>query len=207
MSVLFAVLTAFWFGQAKTSQKPLPPYTDADAYAVYAALLPNLFAWQIAHAEELVIQSETETHGSTAAGCIEAANRDFFKSHGDLIKDFDQANKGSRRLIRDLTISKQYVLLPKKQFTGYFANKNAKLGWDAFSKAFPKSGGYQTVSAVGFNAQKTEALVYAQYGCGRVCGNGAFHYFKKQNGTWQEIMKDQPAPGTPLFESACGWDS
>jgi len=43
-------------------------------------------------------------------------------------------------------------------------------GWDGFYKRFQDSGGFIIVSAVGFNADKTQAIVYSGSSCGMLCG-------------------------------------
>ena len=42
-------------------------------------------------------------------------------------------------------------------------------GWDGFYTKFPESGGYIELSAVGFNPDKTVAVVYVGHHCGSTC--------------------------------------
>jgi len=62
----------------------------------------------------------------------------------------------------------------------------------------PGSGGYVEMSAVGFNSDKTLALLYAGHSCGGLCGGGTYHLLKKADGKWTEINW----PGT-----TCTWVS
>jgi len=42
------------------------------------------------------------------------------------------------------------------------------------------------VSAVGFNQDRSRALVYAGHDCGSLCGGGRYHLMVKKDGQWQE---------------------
>jgi hypothetical protein len=49
------------------------------------------------------------------------------------------------------------------------------------------TGGLVEVSAVGFNADKTVAIVYVGHHCGLLCGGGAVHVLLKKQGRWQPL--------------------
>ena len=40
------------------------------------------------------------------------------------------------------------------------------------------------LSRVGFNADKTEAIAYAEYTCGSLCGDGALYLLRKSGNAW-----------------------
>jgi len=60
-------------------------------------------------------------------------------------------------------------------------------GWKSFYKSYPQSGGYVIMSAVGFNREKTRAIVYTGSSCGALCGSWRFHLLEKINGNWKEV--------------------
>jgi hypothetical protein len=41
------------------------------------------------------------------------------------------------------------------------------------------------VSTVGFNGDRTRALVYVGHHCGSLCGGGGYHLLVKKGGKWQ----------------------
>jgi hypothetical protein len=57
-------------------------------------------------------------------------------------------------------------------------------GWDGFYKTYPDSGGWIELSAVGFNADRTVAVVYVGHSCGSLCGGGRFHVLQKRDNKW-----------------------
>lgn len=52
---------------------------------------------------------------------------------------------------------------------------------------YPGSGGILPMSSVGFNKEKTCAIVYFGSSCGSLCGAWSFHLLEKVNGKWREI--------------------
>jgi hypothetical protein len=66
-------------------------------------------------------------------------------------------------------------------------------GWDGFYKRYLDSGGFIIVSPVGFNPDKTQAIVYSGSSCGSLCGRWSFHLLEKVAGKWRE------APGVTCF--------
>jgi hypothetical protein len=68
--------------------------------------------------------------------------------------------------------------------------------WEGFYQRYPNSGGWIELSAVGFNATKTVAVVYMGHHCGSLCGGGGFHVLEKKNGQWVPLE---------WKGSSCGW--
>ena len=66
----------------------------------------------------------------------------------------------------------------------------------------PDTGGLIEVSAVGFNGDKTVAVVYMGHHCGGLCGGGAIHVLLKSLGRWQPDSKI-----SPYGVVGCPWDS
>ena len=52
-----------------------------------------------------------------------------------------------------------------------------------WEELFPQSKGYFVLSAVGFNADQTQALLYVDHFCG-LCGHGGFVLLGKVDGRW-----------------------
>jgi hypothetical protein len=60
-------------------------------------------------------------------------------------------------------------------------------GWEGFHQRYPDSGGYIIMSAVGFNKEKTQAIVYTGSACGGLCGLWRFHLLEKIDGKWKKV--------------------
>jgi len=50
----------------------------------------------------------------------------------------------------------------------------------------PSSAAYVEMSHVGFNHEKTQAIVYIGSSCGGLCGSWRFHLLEKLHGNWKE---------------------
>jgi hypothetical protein len=70
--------------------------------------------------------------------------------------------------------------------------------WKKFYKRYPNSGGIFALSAVGFNADKTVAIVYMGHHCGGLCGGGGYHILQKRSGKWEPLK---------WKGSSCSWIS
>jgi hypothetical protein len=57
-------------------------------------------------------------------------------------------------------------------------------GWTEFTKKYSESAGWIEFSAVGFNQDKTIAVLYVAHHCGSLCGGGVVRAFQKFNGKW-----------------------
>ena len=115
---------------------------------------------------------------------------------GLLLLAYKQAN-ASRRLLQpkfDVKVPYEFVA---KSTIDTIIGKNFD-GWPAFYEKYPGSNGAIHMSAVGFNADKTLALVYMGYWCGGLCGQGGWNLMEKQKGQWVQI---------PWNGESCSWMS
>ena len=154
------------------------PYEDKGAYDIYNLLLPSEEVMRFAKGT-LLIQEDTVTKLDPAA-CIAPSEKDEFK---DAIADFERVNRKPWRLQRQFTIEKPYELVNQQTLKVVFENG----WWGAFYKRYPDAGGYFVFSAVGFNKDKTLAVVYSGSICGSECGQWSLHLLKKLDGTWRVV--------------------
>ena len=114
---------------------------------------------------------------------------DFTKTFAPIFDSFDKANQESKTLERHFSISKPYKLLSKDEIDAAFRRRAANAsddGWGGFRDAFPESRGYVILSAVGFNADKTLALVYVEHRCGSLCAADRYYILEKHEGRWTQ---------------------
>lgn len=57
--------------------------------------------------------------------------------------------------------------------------------WDNFRKEFPDVRNVIGLSPIGYNAEKSQALVYMEEWCGFLCGMGYYIFLEKENGKWK----------------------
>lgn len=144
----FVIAVALFQGAAGTEP---PALTDADAYAVYGALFEG------SKAESILIQQETQTWPPSGGYCVPFVS----KLPGDwqeAAHDFSQKN-GHR-----------WLLQPRLPFTYRFISRAEIEADDARLRTkypggrnrLPEAIEYRALSAVGFNAAKTKAIVYTR---------------------------------------------
>lgn len=168
-------------------EKELEPYLDEEAYQVYAVMLPERWPWKHAKAEYLVIQSETRAYEpakDVADLCVELEG-DSLEVFGSVLEDYVRANRQPKRLVRAFLINKAYYLLNRREILSFFAVGIE--GWQDFYGRYPRSGGYQWMSAVGFNKDKTRAIVHMDHSCGGRCGGGEYYFLEKIDGNWKQV--------------------
>jgi hypothetical protein len=59
-----------------------------------------------------------------------------------------------------------------------------ELEWINYYRRFPDSSGFVMLSRIGFNTERTQALLYVGSRCGPHCGDIHFLLLEKANGTW-----------------------
>jgi hypothetical protein len=169
---LISSLLLYQSRAVSTDNRP-KPYEEAEAYEVYSTILRP---WQVAKAKSLVIRSETKGYKM----CLRP-DGESEKIIGQAISQYVKLNEKNWLLKRRLSIKKPYELAP----------------YDKLRSAL-NSRAWIELSAVGFNADKTVAVVYMGHYCGGLCGGGGFHVLQKKDGKW--------APLT-WKGSSCVWES
>jgi hypothetical protein len=101
----------------------------------------------------------------------------------DAIANYNLLNHEHWLLQRNFEIEKPYEIVSSAALKAVFEEH----GWDGFHKRYPDSGGIIPFSAVGFNADKTQAIVHSGSYCGSLCGSWRFHLMKKVDGKWKEV--------------------
>jgi hypothetical protein len=166
------LLLSFW---SVSSQAAPAAYEDADAYEIYKTILPSQWPLRVAKAKRLVIRSETRNYEM----CLRP-KAEWEQKIGPAISDYLKLNKNPWTLQPKFSIELPYEFVT----TGEFQTTLDATGWEGFYSKYPKSGGLIEFSAVGFNGDKTVAVVYIGHLCGTLCGGGTFHVLEKKDGKW-----------------------
>jgi hypothetical protein len=183
----------------------LTPQEEKDSYEIYSILLRkemppawNIAAWAITQ-ETQTFPSDTDGHGP--GWCLQLP-QDQNSIYVPLIEDYVAKNKKRHLLKRKFDLP-QYALVgptETKAIQERWQPRAASNTLNSGDAAFPLDATviFQ-VSAVGFNADRTRALVYVGHGCGGLCGGGTYHLMVKKDGKWQG---DREYRG-----GGCGWAS
>jgi hypothetical protein len=181
MRTLFFVLIVPVLGTVTAMpQEPsmAQPYDEPDAYQIYSVLLPQEESYEFANGT-LVIQEETVSEKFDAK-CLTPSTKRKFK---DAIVEYERVNSKQRLLQPLFHSDKPYVLVSSDAIKAAFKEHY----WDSFKSRYPGSGGYITLSQVGFNSDKTLAIVYTGSSCGGLCGKWGLHVLEKVDGKWRAV--------------------
>lgn len=159
------------------------PIDDPEAYAVYASLLSTEWSVRVAAAKTLVFQQESGTNPQ----CM-PSGKPLETEWRPVLESFRVENAGVRTVRAGFTLGVPYVVVPTAEIQSAFRTdaNDPMFGWTGFYKRYPDSGGFITVSAVGFDRLKQRAMVYMGHSCGSLCGGGMHHLLEKVDGVWRE---------------------
>jgi hypothetical protein len=164
------------------------PYGVDEAYAVYSAVVPDEWTVRYGHAKRLVISRETVFSRTCLTPEEEAKVR-----QAPAIADYYRANQKRWTLLPKFQIGLPYELVPLESLSAFFRTAGPG-GWPDFDSKYPDSAGWIEFSAVGFNEDKTFAVLYVAHHCGSRCGAGGVRALQKKDGKWQPGGLGVPRP-------------
>jgi hypothetical protein len=189
------------FGQT-IKETPAKTYEVPEAYEVYAAALA-LDHVEGDESRELLIADTTVPFSH----CLETRSD---RQVDAAIEDYKKANRVKWLLERKLKLGRTYKLLSTKEIEALrLPDPQGGFFW-----RFPEAVRIRSISAVGFNANKTVAVVEMDFECGGQCGHGAPFILQKHKGEWRRYSPPPPPlvknpDGTYTVEmsggSACQW--
>ena len=145
------------------------PYDNADAYQIYSLLLPHEESYGFAE-EALMIQENTVAQDISGA-CLRPADANRFRS---AIAGYNRVYKRKWLLRRQFQIAKPYRIVAAKVISALPDRPQSAVS-------------YVSLSPVGFNREKTQAIVFVKSSCGGLCGSWRFHFLEKIHGKWKEV--------------------
>ncbi|HEU4937694.1 MAG TPA: hypothetical protein VFT39_14645 [Vicinamibacterales bacterium] len=155
-----------------TTSRQIDPITDPEAYAVYAAVLPRM--WTNVSKDPLLLQQETEI----SLQCRPSPSQPNGEIGWEAVQDnFKAENSRVRLLRRILPIDIPYRLIPRAEIAADDARLLSK--YPGSWQRRPESIEYAAVSAVGFDATKTKAIVHVH-----LRSEGGIYWIENQLGKW-----------------------
>ena len=198
-SILILATLGLFFSQLLPADPPqngqIASVEDPEEYAVYSSLLSAKYATQ--KVQRLVIDDYTPSPkrdpfiGFIAGMTFSGAKRPEVQP--ETAKDFDAKNKESFALEKKFSLTLPYVLVSESDLREIF-RRDAKGyisegAWRRFYEKYPGAQGIMSLSRVGFNRTKDQALVYVANQSSLLGGSGSFLVLSKRNGKW-EIQKE-----------------
>lgn len=192
-AVLFISVLAFVNGQNKKKNlsAPIAAALDEEEYAVYSALIQSLYANS---AKLLVIDNYT-------SGCVPVGNNaegerawqqslnrlQLPKLQPKTLADFKSKARQCRTIEAKLTLPTKYILLSKPERQQIFSLSDTKKAWANFQQKYAGASGYINLSNIGFNEDRTQALINTYRKCGVQCGSEKIVLLTKVNGQWSVV--------------------
>ena len=186
--------------------EPSAPEPEVDVereeYFVYDDLIRGEYWWD---GIELVVLSNRTVVGHGEKGSLEGAVARIREAlpgaQAETIADFERKNATPQELRADLFFrprpspggKDRIVLGPEVKLISE-GEKNKLFqkgdGWKRFYATYPESQGILDVSRVGFNGDRTQALVYAGNQSHWLAGAGFYVLLEKKDGKWEIAAKD-----------------
>lgn len=178
--------------------------TDPEAYAVYATVIPERFSTGDKPLTELALLQETRAGVDCVGGEKDKRVQPEWRP---VVESYRKENVRVRIIQAGFNLGVPYSIVSVAQLrtlmrdAGYSkqSHESNGLGLDVFAR-FP-SGRLVGLSAVGFNAERTRALVAMQFNClpswepgtqsARVCYEGQHFTLEKNDGRWK-IVRNVP---------------
>lgn len=166
---------------SRTVQAALRPYHEAEAYRVYEAILPENRAYT--DAVSALIRGKTISYD---ADCLQPDVR-YRARVTAAIADYKRENRSSAELEPLFHLSKSYEILPESEFIGPPIRLRNSSRWRQYLLRHPNFPGFIELSQVGFNKDKTIAVVYMVRNCGVMCSGGDLIVLGKESGRWRSL--------------------
>jgi hypothetical protein len=144
-----------------------------EEYAVYAALIERMYVRK--EVELIVIRRLTSAYSSDPGKLgetLERVRKGMPRLKPATMADFQSKNNQPSLLDNFFDIKARVFLISAEEVEHLFGRGGG--WWDAFYQKYPKSQGLLTLSQVGFNPEKNQALVYVGNQRGGLDGGGSY---------------------------------
>ena len=157
-----------------------PSVIDAEDYNVYSAVI-NSF-----NADKVILKQKTSSGMSFMDGVfIELLSEDNPGFEPEMATTLVDVNQNPLYLEESFNVSStQVVLVSEAQLEYIFNDGYSNNDWKQFYNTFPNVYGFTQFSAVGYNSDKTKALIETSNSSCSFCGEGRLYYLEKENGLW-----------------------
>jgi hypothetical protein len=132
--------------------------------------------------KSIVLIDKTLWHASGVKGepYKDFINKDFNLLDSSTYSDFLNKNEYSQSIDSVKLLKQNIIYISDSVWINIFKNG----GWKKFYKCFPNSLGFVEFSSIGFNSNKTQALIYYRQMSDFSYGNGFYLLYNLENGNW-----------------------
>jgi|SRR5580692_2087705 hypothetical protein len=164
-----AFVALFIVSAAAQDSIAVKPYDVAEAYQIYDLLVPKEESYRITQ-DSLLIRQQTVGDSALSPKCLTPEAESKFR---DAIAAFNDMASTKWLLQPKFQVGKPYELVGKDVLAA-LPHEQGK-------------GAYLEMSAVGFNHEKTHAVVFISSKCSGLCGSSKYHLVQKTLGRWKEV--------------------
>jgi hypothetical protein len=150
---------------------------DVDEYSVYSVVLSD-DRYIDANTKQVVIKNHTAP-GFT----VEGLQNSMPSLSRVTIDDYESKSKSISLLKAELGLKVKYKLITDEEVDNIF--RRGGPAWEVFHSKFPGSKGLIGLSRVGFNSDRTQALVHVGFGCDWNCGDSQLIFLRKDKNAWR----------------------
>jgi hypothetical protein len=173
---------------------------DADEYAVRSVVLTNRYVTE--SVKEIVVRDQTARLKSEMhrLPTFRAATQGVADITG-AVADLDAKSQVGYPVENDFSLKVPCILFSKEAENDFFhypadnridaeAVKKIQVGWQRFHRDHPDTGGLITVSRVGFDSDRTLAVVYVDVARAVMSADGKCFLLVKKNGSWVIVSEE-----------------
>jgi len=160
---------------------------NLEEYLVYSAFIETRYPQK--DFSRIVIQENTVSKSLRSYIDADLLKKKLPELEEKIIKDFQDKDNQICHFDRRFVLDVDYTLLTNKERGEIFAFPD---GWEIFYNNYPGANGIMEFSRVGFNSQRTKALIYQGNQSNWLAGMGQYILLLKKDGRW-EIEKEVPA--------------
>ena len=158
-----------------------------DDYAVYAVVLDSLHGprtWR--GVTRIVVGDSTDRY--LRSELVPNVLESFLAVPGvdsTMIRSFEARNRIARPLDSLHVGSGLEVTLSRASTLDSLWRPDVEAFWAAVRGRYPQSSGLVSVSSVGYNADRTRAILKIRHGCGSLCGGGQDVLLQRSGDGWR----------------------
>ncbi|MDO9510404.1 MAG: hypothetical protein Q7J34_01480 [Bacteroidales bacterium] len=160
-----------------------PDNLDIDEYKIYSLILNEVYT----ASEHFVVKQQTSTSISISINdsyyAILLANTPNLDT--TIFANFIERNDSAYQLAYGFSgLIKPITLISEEETDFFFNNPSINKSWETFYKKYPNSNGMIDFTRVGFNADKSQAIVEFGHYYASLGANGSLVYLVKEDNKW-----------------------
>lgn len=193
--LLCAIGLNFTFGRCKSEDKAqeiektqfelkTPDDIDNVDYQIYSLVLIGTQT----ESNELIINQRSSEGSSISDYYAKYLKTEVPDLDETVITDYQAKNTHAIHFDRKFTVdSKTVRLIAEEELSYIFSVPDINRGWGNFYTKYPNSKGYTNFSRIGYNADKTEAILEVGSYYASLGAEGKLILLKKENNVWKIV--------------------